>query len=197
MFESVRPVAPPRAVATDTDLDRIEEVLDCHLPPDYRAFLTTFGPGILDRETNIWTPSEVVDQTAELRAMYREPEGDERERLFWYFDNAADLLTPEDIERLIFIGHSDDGDNFAILSGDPPHYFELPRHRDDIGDGGTTMDSFLTYLDPRTRYAPQARRIVDNGVARDDDGRPDGTSYLHPFTPEGYNYARGVQIPPG
>jgi len=186
MFESVRSVAPSHTVATDTDLDRLEEVFDCHLPLDYRAFLMTFGPGILDQETNIWAPSQVIDQTPELRAMYREPDGDERGRIFWYFANAVDLLAPADIDQLVFIGQSDDGDDFAILPGDPPRYVELPRHRDEVGDGGTTMENFLVYLDPRTRYDPQARRIVEGGVARDIDGRPDGTPYIHPFRPEGY-----------
>jgi len=186
MFETVRPVAPPTRVITDVDLDRIERDVGYELPVDYRAFLTTFGPGTLDQETHIWAPSQVVDQTPELRAMYREPDGDERGRLYWYFANAVDLLVPADIDRLVFIGASDDGDDFAILPGDPPRYVELPRHRDEVGDGGTTMENFLVYLDPRTRYDPQARRIVEGGVARDIDGRPDGTPYIHPFRPEGY-----------
>ena len=190
MFETVRPIAPPTLVVTDADLDRIEQAVEAALPAEYRAFLTTFGPGTLDQETNIWAPSQVIDQTPELRALYREPEGDEQGRLYWYFDNAADLLAPEDIDRLVFIGSSDDGDDFAILPGDFPRYLELPRHREEVGDGGTTMDSFLAYLDPRTRYDPQARRIIENGMRRDDDGRSDGTPYIHSFTPRGYKPPR-------
>lgn len=188
MFESVRAVASPTIVVTDADLDRIEQAFGCRLPLDYRAFIKTFGPGDIDGYIAIHDPDQAIAETLEMRGIYNDEGVEPPWHLFLYdcFDDAATYFTPDDLDRLVFFASSGAGDTYLFLPGEPPHYFELPRHRSTVGDGGTTIDSFLAYLDPRTRYQPQARRIVADGVVREDDGQPDGTLYIHTFTPEGY-----------
>jgi len=188
MFELVRPVAPPTMMVADADLDRIEQVFACRLPADYRTFMKTFGPGNLNTYIEFRNPDRVIEETIEMRGIYKDEGVDPPWHVFLFdcFDNAAEYFTPDDIDRFVVFGSSSIGDVYLILPDDPPRYFELPRDGFTVGDGGTTMDSFLVHLDPRTRYRPQASRIVENGVVREDDGRPNDTPYVHTFTPEGY-----------
>jgi hypothetical protein len=195
MFESVRPVAPPSAGATDDELDRIERTFDCHLPADYRAFMKILGPGTLNGYVDILSPDRVIAETVEMRDIYKEEMGPETAgvapppyNLFFFhiFDNAAASFQPADIDRFICIATTSVGDAHFILPDDPPRYFEVPRDSWEIAEAGTTIEEWLDYLDPRTRYQPQARRVVEQGVVHEDDGRPDGTLYVHTFTPEGY-----------
>jgi len=190
MFEFIHSMAPPTLLATDAELGRIEQTYVCRLPDDYRVFMKTFGPGTLDDgtfSTDILSPNEVIAQTEEMRALYHEPGKRAPWHLLFFdaWDNAPTYFTLEDIDRLIVFASDDGGSTSVILPNDLPRYFEL-LHDGPIGDGGTTMDSFLTYLDPRVRYEPHARRIVENGVVRETDGRPDGTPCILRFTPRGY-----------
>nr|MDQ2830994.1 SMI1/KNR4 family protein [Chloroflexota bacterium] len=190
MFELIQPVAPSTLVATDEDVDRIEQAYACQLPSDYRAFLKTFGPGTLDDgtfTTEIFSPGEVIARTEELRDLLREP-GEEPPWHLLFFDlqeDAATYFTPADSDRFIAIAGDDSGSTSIIVPGDLPHYYELP-HDAPIGDAGTTIDSFLAYLDPRVRYEPHARRIVEKGVVHETDGQPDGTPCILRFIPQGY-----------
>lgn len=194
MFDLVQPIASSPTSVTDDDVDRIEQTYACHLPSDYRAFLTTFGPGTLEdgiwTPTEIFSPAEVIERTAELRALLREP-GEEPPWHLLFFDlqeDAATYFTPTDIERFIAIAGDAAGSTSIIVPGDPAHYYELP-HEAPVGDAGATMDELLAYLDPRVRYEPHARRIVENGRVRETDGRPDGTPWIFQFVPQGYTPA--------
>ncbi len=186
VFDIVRPLTPSTVVVTDEDLDRIEQTFVCTLPEDYRSFVKHFGPGAFDRGSiSILAPEAVIEETEFVRTLFAEPVEDPRGRLFDYYDNAPDLLAPEDIGRLICIGSNSGGDYFVLLPGAQPHYFELPHSGEDIYDDGTTMDSFLVALDPRRRFAPMARLIIEHGVARILAGQPD-KPYTLVFTPEGH-----------
>lgn len=191
MFEAIRPVAPPSAVATDDDLDRIEQMFACRLPADYRLFMKTFGPGNLNGYLDILTLDRVIDETIEMREIYTEDGEDPANPtgLFFFdcFDNAFAYFQPADIDRFICIASSGIGDTHYILPGDPPRYFEPPRDGFEVAVAGPTIDDWFDYLDPRTRYQPQAHHIVEGGLVKEDDGRPDGTAYIHTFTPEGYS----------
>lgn len=178
-------------VATDDDLDRIEQTFACRLPADYRLFMTTFGPGNLNGYLDILTPERVIAETVEMRAIYAEGGEDTADPtgLFFFdcFDNALEFFQPADIDRFICIARSGIGDTHYILPGDPPRYFEAPRDGFEVAVTGTTIEEWLDYLDPRTRYLPQARRVVEDGIVKEDAGRPDGTLYIHTFTPEGFS----------
>lgn len=188
MFESIRPIVLPSAVTTDDDLGRIEQTFDCRLPADYRTFMKTFGPGNLNGYLDILSPDRVIAETVEMRDIYKDEGGDAPYYVFFFdcFVNAAEYFQPADIDRFVCIASSSIGDTHYILPGDPPRYFEAPRDGFEVAVTGTTIDEWLAYLDPRTRYLPQARRVVEHGVVREDDGQPDGTPYIHTFTPEGY-----------
>ncbi len=194
MFNLVQPVAPDTTGVMDDDLDRIEQAYACHLPSDYRAFLTTFGPGTLEdgifTPTEIFSPTEVIERTAELRTLLHEP-GEEPPWHLLFFDlqeDAATYFMPADIDHFIAIAGDVAGSTSIIVPGEPARYYELP-HDAPVGDVGTTMDEFLAYLDPRVRFEPHARRIVENGRVRETDGRPDGTPCILRFTPLGYDPA--------
>lgn len=188
MFDSVRSIAPPRNVAPDDDLDRVEQAFSCRLPADYRAFMTLLGPGNLNGYLDILSPDRVIDETVEMRAIYKEESRGSPYDLFFFesFENATEFFQPTDIERFICIASSGIGDTHYILPDEPPRYFEVPRDSFEVAIAGTTIEEWLRYLDPRTRYQAQARRIVEDGVVQENDGRPDGTIYIHVFTPEGY-----------
>jgi hypothetical protein len=175
---------------TDDDLDRLEQTFDCRLPADYRLFMKTFGPGNLNGYLAILSPDRVIDETSEMRAIYKEDGEDPANLsgLFFFdcFDNAVEHFQPSDIDRFICIASSGIGDTHYILPGDPPRYFEAPRDGFEVAIVGSTLDAWLEYLDPRTRYIPQARRVVEAGMVWEDDGRPDGSPVIHTFTPEGY-----------
>lgn len=190
MFDLVHPVAPRTSIVTDDDLDRIEQTYACQLPSDYRAFLKTFGPGTLDDgtfSTEIFSPDGVIARTEELRDLLHEL-GEEPPWHLLFFDlqdDASTYFTPADLDRFIAVAGDDGGSTSIIVPGDPPHYYELP-HDAPVGDAGASMDGFLTYLDRRVRYEPHARRIVEHGIVRETDGRPDGTPCILRFIPEGY-----------
>lgn len=188
MFESIRPVAPPSAVVTNDDLNRIEQMFDCRLSADYRAFMTMLGPGNLNEYLDILSPDHVISETVEMRDIYKEEGSNPPYYLFFFdiYDNAAGHFQPADIDRFICIASSSIGDTHYILPDAPPRYFEAPRDSFELAVAGTTIDEWLDYLDPRVRYQPQARRVVEHGVVQEDDGQPDGTVYIHTFTPEGY-----------
>jgi hypothetical protein len=108
---------------------------------------------------------EVIQPVAPSPSPVGDAEVDALERAFW----------------------SDNADHFAFLPGPPIHCVELPRHRQRIGVGGTTLDELLVSLDPRVRRAPQERWIVERGVSRRDDGRATGQLPRYTFRPEGYS----------
>lgn len=154
----------------------MEHELDCTLPPDYRRFMLRYGPGVLDNSTHIWSLERAVSET---RAMRRRFARNWQE--LW--DNALDLLGPDDWQRLVFIGGSSDADRFAFLPGAVPRFVEVPRGHPSILMAGASFEDLLAYLDPRTRYLPQPRRIVRRGVLETTGGSPDKNPYIHSFMP--------------
>ena len=186
MFEHLQLLTGPLQPVTVAEVAALEQALATPLPSDYRAFLLHWGPGVIDREIGLYAPAAVIKSTYEVRDLCALPEEEGQPRFFSWYTNTAEFFGPADLHRVIAIGHSMDGDRFILLPGLPPQYFEFPRDRDLIRWAGTSLDDLLQYLDPRVRFDPQARLIVEHGTLREDDGRPNGAVYHPVFIPAGY-----------
>lgn len=201
MFENIQVLVLPDKTVSSLELDELAHTLGCPLPLDYRAFLMRFGAGVLDGEIRIYSPSDVLRGTRYIRDILGPRKNDELPglvsqthgvseeeghlRLFTRYENAADFFTPQDLGHFVYIGDTMENDHFVLLPDLSPRFFEFPRYENIIHSAGSTMEGFIDYLDPRTRYAPRARRIVENSHAREISGGPDGTPYLPSFLPQG------------
>jgi hypothetical protein len=187
MFEYLQLLTGSLQQITEAEVDALEQALATPLPLDYRAFLLQCGPGVIDREVVLYGPSRVIESTNDIRELLSVQDEEGPPRFFAWYTNTAEFFVPADLDRLLSIGYSQDGDCFLLLPGTPPRYFEFPRHRAIIRWAGTSMEDLLQYLDPRVRFRPQARQIVEHGILRNDDGQPNGTIYQPVFVPVGYH----------
>ncbi|HMA32947.1 MAG TPA: SMI1/KNR4 family protein [Chloroflexia bacterium] len=187
MFEHLQLLTEPLQQVTEAEVETLEQALDTPLPPDYRAFLMQWGPGVIDREIVLYGPADVIESTHDVRDLFHVSEEEGQTRFFTWYTNTTAFFVSADLDRLLSIGYSLESDYFLLLPDTPPRYFEFPRHSDSIRWVGTSMDDLLQYLNPRVRFRPQARQIVEQGILRNDDGRPNGTVYQPVFIPVGYH----------
>lgn len=184
MFENIHLLVPPVKTVTPADLDHLERTFACTLPPDYRAFLTRFGAGLIGEDVHLYAPSDILQRTRKVRELLGTLEDAGQIRFFTWYENTSALFQPQDLDRLLSIGGTMSNDYFMLLPGVPPRFFEFPRNEYEMRVAGTTMEDFLRYLEPTTRHGPQAWRIVDHGLLRETTGLPDEAPYPHSFIPE-------------
>jgi hypothetical protein len=103
------------------ELDAIEQTIECKLPADYRAIMTTFGVGTYCGFVYFWHPGEIPRQTQvyrEIWARYSE--------FFW--PQSDRILALDQALRSFVLAITIDGDEIIFCPPPRDSFYVLPRH---------------------------------------------------------------------
>ena len=130
-FSSVAPMKAATPV-TAADLDEAERRLGTPLPKDYRQFMTRLGPGFeYMRALTIYALAKVKRQDFTAQA--------------FMWPNTGDMLSIEEVQRLVLLGFAVNGDSIVFVAGDPSRLLVLPRNAGPIVELPTLAHVFGKY----------------------------------------------------
>ena len=130
-FSEVAPMKSPARV-TAAELDVAERALGTPLPKDYRQFMTRVGPGY-----------EYMGALS-IHPLAKVKQQDFTDRAF-IWPNTGDVLSIEEVQRLVSVGFAVNGDEIVFVAGDPSRLLVLPRNAGPIVELPTLAHVFGKY----------------------------------------------------
>ncbi len=138
MFENYKMIGDAPFLSTDEEVDAAEQQLGIAFPSGYRAYVTTFGEGVLGGcFVRIYPPHRILRDLQ----MWRE-----RIDAFWLWDDGHDVLTKSDALLSVVIGDTVNGDELVVQPENPERVLVLPRYSEKIFVAGDGLPSAIEWL---------------------------------------------------
>jgi ankyrin repeat protein len=113
-----------RWVADTKDVAELEQYFGTTMPVGYSEFVCSFGEGEFDN-WRPYMPWQIIDKHPGFSERMKEY-AFRKDRSFW--DNHAEVFSQTQVENLICITDSIDGDEVVFVRGEPDRLYVLPRH---------------------------------------------------------------------
>jgi hypothetical protein len=146
-FDAIEP-APGHVQVTEAELDALEKEYGA-LPPRYREFMGRFGAGDYRGVLGVLGPAQVRATTEARRTFFKDNlllfKGTVRLRTLktTLWQNANDVLSPDDVTRLVVLAQATGGDlaTLAFVSGEAGRLlrFQRPGRKTRIEQVGPTF----------------------------------------------------------
>jgi hypothetical protein len=137
-LDDIRIVTEPLLKATNDEVDAMESHFGLRSPKDYRAYITTFGEGVLGGAyIRIYPPWRILNELQQWR---------HRIDQYWFWDDGSDVLTKQQALECIIIGDTLDGDEIIFHPRQPDHILILPRNSGKIYRAGESLLEAIEWL---------------------------------------------------
>lgn len=130
MWEEIVKEETPSRLCSEQDMRALEARFDIRLPDDHRAFLATFGEGVVFKHIRIFGTTKISDEAADFRARWTE---------FFLWDAPDSTLSRAEVSRCVAVGDTFNGDEFALSPDHPTELFYLPQDSSTITCLGTSL----------------------------------------------------------
>ncbi|MFN8444315.1 MAG: hypothetical protein U0175_26265 [Caldilineaceae bacterium] len=137
IIDSIQPKDKALTLATNAEIDSVENHYWFTFPRGYREYITTFGEGILDSYIRIYPPWRIAREL-----------GDWRRRIFyyWFWDQGREILPKERALECVILGDTLDGDEIVFHPARPGQLFLLPHGNEQIYAIGKDIFDALEWL---------------------------------------------------
>lgn len=124
-------------LATNDQVEAVENALGLSFPAGYKEFVTTLGFGEYCNFIRIDMPEKVLNGYKEYQGFLSE---------YWFWDLGKDVLSKEKAIESILIGSTIDGDVIIFHPSDSSELFALPRNDDMLYLIGTNLYEAIDWL---------------------------------------------------
>jgi hypothetical protein len=136
-------------VATEDQIRSAERALGTRFPHGYRDYVTRLGAGQLNEQVRVLVPTEIVEKTAEYRAIEAEvtasAEANGLSR-WGVVEVGRDLLPPERWLSAVLLVDPGDGHRIVFHPDAPDDLFFIEEQDMEVHRVGSTLDEGLTWF---------------------------------------------------
>jgi predicted DNA-binding WGR domain protein len=137
-LDKVKILSKPLFLATDKEVDALEEKLGITMPQGYREYVKTLGEGILGGTfVRVYGPGTIAKELVPWR---------KRIKQYWFWDQGSAVLTKQRAVESVIVGDTLQGDELIFHAEEPDRLLVLPRHKDKIFVAGSTLLEAVEWL---------------------------------------------------
>ena len=136
-------------VATEDQIRSAERALGTRFPHGYRDYVTRLGAGQLNEQVRVLVPTEIVEKTAEYRAIEAEVTASAEAQGFSRWGGVevgSDLLPPERWLLAVLLVDPGDGHRIVFHPDAPDDLFFIEEQDMEVHRVGSTLDEALTWF---------------------------------------------------
>jgi hypothetical protein len=136
-------------VATEGQITSAERALGTRFPHGYRDYVTRLGAGQLNEQVRVLVPTEIVEKTAEYRAIEAQVTASAAADGFsrWEFlEVGRDLLPPDRWLSAVLLVDPGDGHRIVFHPDAPDDLFFIEEQDMEVHRVGSTLDEALTWF---------------------------------------------------
>ena len=160
--------------ASESDVNRLEEILNTQLPSGYREFATLLGRGEYCNFIRVDTPDEIEKEWKNRQEFLNE---------YFFWEMGEQVLSKEKIVESIQIASTIDGDVIIFHPSNSGRLYVLPRNGDMLYEIGSNLYEAIDWL------------CVSHSTETGHVGETHERRYFVPYNPLQYDH--GILKPEG